>query len=52
MNYRFNGEQRTVSCGSWPEILLADAREMLLETRRLLARKIDPREQAKLDKIA
>jgi integrase len=52
MNYRFDGEQRTVSFGRWPEILLADAREMLLETRRLLARKIDPREQAKLDKIA
>lgn len=52
MNYRFNGEQRTVSFGRWPEILLTDAREMLLETRRLLARKIDPREQAKLDKIA
>lgn len=52
MNYRFNGEQRTVSFGRWPEILLADAREMLLETRRLLARKIDPREQAKFDKIA
>jgi integrase len=52
MNYRFGGEQRTVSFGRWPEILLADAREMLLETRRLLARKIDPREQAKLDQIA
>lgn len=52
MNYRFNGQQRTASFGRWPEILLADAREMLLETRRLLARKIDPLEQAKLDKIA
>jgi hypothetical protein len=52
MNYRFGGEQRTVSFGRWPEILLVDAREMLLETRRLLARKIDPREQAKLDNIA
>jgi len=52
MNYRFGGQQRTISFGRWPEILLADAREMLLETRRLLARKIDPLEQAKLDRIA
>jgi integrase len=52
MNYRFASQQRTISFGRWPEILLADAREMLLETRRLLAKKIDPLEQAKLDKIA
>jgi integrase len=52
MNYRFNGTQRTLSLGRWPEILLGEARDMALEARRLLARKIDPMEQAKLDQIA
>jgi integrase len=52
MNYRFNGQQRTLSFGRWPEIMLSDAREMLFEARRKLAKRIDPAEQAKLDKIA
>lgn len=52
MNYRFAGQQRTLSFGRWPEILLGEAREMLLEARRKLAKGIDPVEQAKLDKIA
>lgn len=52
MNYRFDGQQRTLSFGRWPEILLSDAREMLLEARRQLAKGLDPFEQAKLEKIA
>lgn len=52
MNYRFGGQQRTLSFGRWPEILLGDARELLLEARRKLAKGLDPLEQAKLDKIA
>lgn len=52
MNYRFGGQQRTLSFGRWPEILLGDARELLLEARRKLAKGLDPLEQAKLEKIA
>jgi len=52
MNYRFRGQQRTLSFGRWPETLLGEARELLLEARRQLARGFDPLEQAKLDKIA
>jgi integrase len=52
MNYRFDGQQRTLSFGRWPEILLGEAREMRLEARRKLAKGIDPAEQSKLDKIA
>ena len=37
--------------GRWPEVMLADARETLLAAHRLLADKIDPMEQAKLDAI-
>jgi len=52
MNYRFGGQQRTLSFGRGPEILLGDAREMLLEARLQLAKGLDPLEQAKLEKIA
>lgn len=52
MNYRFGGQQRTLSFGRWPEILLGDAREMLLEARRQLAKGLDPLEQARLERIA
>jgi integrase len=52
MNYRFGGQQRTFSFGRWPEILLGEAREKLLDARRSLAKGLDPLEQAKLEKIA
>ena len=51
MNYRFGGQQRTVSFGRRPEIRLGDARARLPEARRQLAKGLDPREQAKLEKI-
>jgi hypothetical protein len=46
MNYRIHGRQRTITFGRWPELLLGDARERLLDARRLLAKGIDPVEQA------
>ena len=52
MNYRFHGKQRTVSFGRWPDVLLADARQRLVQARQLLAQGIDPVDQAKLDRIA
>lgn len=52
MNFRIHGKQRTITFGRWPELLLADARERLLDARRLLAKGMDPTEQAKLEKIA
>jgi len=52
MNYRFDGKQKTIAFGRWPEILLSAARERLADARRLLAEGIDPAEQAKLDRIA
>src|SRR3546814_12719852 len=33
MNYRFNGQQRTLSFGRWPEIMLSEARERSEERR-------------------
>jgi integrase len=52
MNYRYLGKYKTMAFGVWPEVELADARAKRDETRRLLAKGIDPAEQAKLDKIA
>ncbi len=52
MNYRFNGQQRTLSFGRWPELLLGEARTRLLDARRLIANGIDPVEQGKIEKIA
>ena len=52
MNYRHFGSQRTVSFGRYPEVSLAEARQRLIEARRLIADGIDPVDQAKLDKIA
>ena len=52
MNYRHLGKCRTLAFGVWPDVALADARAKRDEARKLLAKGIDPSEQAKLDKIA
>jgi integrase len=52
MNYRHLGKYKTMAFGVWPEVELADARAKRDEARRLLAKGIDPAEQAKLDKIS
>lgn len=52
MNYRYMGRQRTITFGRWPELLLGEARQRLIEARRMLAMGVDPVEQAQLDKIA
>ena len=51
MNYRYLGKYRTLAFGVWPEVALADARARRDEARKVLAKGIDPAEQAKLDKI-
>ena len=50
-NYRFLGKQKTLALGVWPEVELADARAKRDETRRPLAKGINPAQEAKLDKI-
>ena len=52
MNYRYLGKYRTLAFGVWPDVALADARAKRDEARKVLAKGIDPSEQAKLDKIA
>jgi hypothetical protein len=41
-NYRFNGKQKTLSLGVYPDVPLATARARHEEARRLLAHGIDP----------
>lgn len=49
--YRYNGEQKTLALGAYPEITLAEARKKRDEARALLVSGVDPGQQRKLDKI-
>jgi len=42
MAYRFDGKQKTLSFGPYPEISLARARERRLEARTMLFEGLDP----------
>lgn len=48
--YRFNGKQKLMALGSYPETSLATAREKRLEARSLLQSDIDPLEKLKADR--
>ncbi|MFK4872662.1 tyrosine-type recombinase/integrase [Novosphingobium sp. ZW T3_23] len=52
MNFKLHQLQRTASFGRYPEVTLAEARQLLLKARRLLKQGIDPVHQARLDKVA
>lgn len=51
-SYRFNGKQKTLSLGTYPDTGLRDAREKHAEARKLLAQGIDPGETRKAIKAA
>jgi len=42
--YRFDGKEKMLSLGTYPEIGLSDARERRFEARKLIALGIDPGE--------
>jgi len=48
--YRFNGKERRLSLGVYPDTSLQRAREKLEDNRKLLADKIDPSAARQLDK--
>lgn len=50
--YRFQGKEKAMALGVYPEIGLADARRKRDEARRLLADGIDPMHTRKMKKIA
>ncbi|MDD2770271.1 MAG: tyrosine-type recombinase/integrase [Methylococcus sp.] len=52
LNYRYDGKQKTLSFGTYPEVSLKDARERRDEARKLLAADIDPGEHKKAVKAS
>lgn len=52
MNYRFEGKQKTLAFGTYPDVSLSQAREKHKEARRLLAEGIDPTEHRKTQQRA
>ena len=49
--YRFEGKEKLLSLGAYPEVCLKDARERHQQARKLLADSIDPGEHRKAAKI-
>ncbi|HTF94717.1 MAG TPA: integrase arm-type DNA-binding domain-containing protein [Cellvibrio sp.] len=52
LKYRYQGKEKTLSFGAYPETTLADARKKRDAAKALLKDKIDPMEQKKIDAIA
>ena len=50
--YRFNGKEKQISLGIYPDVSLKDARERRDEARKLVANGIDPSEHRKAQKVA
>jgi integrase len=50
MNYRFEGKQKTLALGTYPDVPLSQAREKRDEARKLLAGGTDPGEHRKTQK--
>ncbi len=49
--YRYQGKQKTLSIGVYPEVSLVEAREKTLEARKQLKNGIDPSAHRKLAKL-
>ena len=50
--YRYDGKEKLLSLGTYPEISLADARQRCEEARRMIAQGIDPGAVRKAQKQA
>ena len=50
--YRFDGKEKRLSLGVYPDVSLKDARERRDETRKLLSQRIDPSDNRKAEKLA
>ena len=49
-SYRFDGKQKTLSLGSYPDVGLKEARELHAAARKILATGVDPNENRKSNK--
>ena len=52
LKYRFDGKEKLLSMGAYPDVSLKDARARRDEARKLLANGIDPGENRKIQKAA
>lgn len=52
MVYRFEGKQKQLSFGTWPDVSLAEARTARDAARKILASGIDPSSKKKEEKVA
>lgn len=52
LQYRFDGKQKMLALGIYPEISLSEARQRRDDAKRQVANAIDPSEQKKVDKQA
>ncbi len=52
IKYRFDGKEKRLSLGVYPDVSLKDARERRDTTRKLLANGVDPSENRKVQKTA
>lgn len=52
LKYRFDGKEKQLSFGTYPEVSLADAREKRFEARKLVAASLDPSAERKAKKAA
>ena len=52
LKYRFDGKEKRLSLGVYPDVGLKDARERRDECRRLLANSVDPSENRKAVKAS
>lgn len=52
LKYRFNGKEKLLALGTYPEVSLKEARERREAARKLLANEIDPSENRKVQKAA
>ncbi len=51
MKYRFDGKEKRLAFGVYPEVTLKEARDRRDEARKLIREGIDPAEQKKLEKL-
>lgn len=52
MKYRFNGKEKRLAFGAWPDVSLADARVLRDDARKKLRNGFDPGHEKKMAKIA
>ena len=50
--YRFNEKQKNITLGTYPELSLAEARELNQQIRSQLAKGLDPKNEQRLKKLA